>query len=72
MNINTQLEQLTTADKIRTMEYLWDELCRQADEIRSPAWHGDVLSQREKTISENNSAFCDWEIEKARIRNVLK
>ena len=48
MDITAQLDQLTTADKIRTMEYLWDDLCRHADEVPSPAWYAETLSQREQ------------------------
>ena len=72
MNITTQLDQLTTADKIRTMEYLWDDLCRHADEVPSPAWHADVLSQREQSVAEGSAVFRDWDAEKSRIRDSLK
>ena len=72
MNITAQLDQLTTADKIRTMEYLWDDLCRHADMMPSPAWHADVLLQREQSVAEGCSVFRDWEAEKSRIRDSLK
>jgi len=42
MNITAQLDGLSTAEKLRTMEYLWDGLCRHADEIPAPSWHRDV------------------------------
>ena len=72
MDITTQLNQLTTADKIRMMEYLWDDLCRHADEVPAPAWHKDVLSQREQSVADGSTAFSDWEAEKSRIRDALK
>ncbi len=72
MNITAQLDQLTTADKIRAMESLWDDLCRHADEVRSPEWHRDMLLQREKSISEHGEKFNDWELEKTRIRSAIK
>ena len=72
MNITVQLDQLSTAEKLRTMEYLWDDLCRHANEVPSPAWHGEVLAQREQAVADDNAAFHDWEGEKARIRNALK
>jgi len=72
MNINAQLDSLTTTDKLRTMEYLWDGLCRHADEIPSPAWHGDLLTQREKLVIEGQATFQDWDAAKLRIRNALK
>ncbi len=33
MNITAQFGQLCTAEKISTMEYLWDDLCRHADGV---------------------------------------
>lgn len=72
MNITTQLDQLSTAEKLRTMEYLWDDLCRHADEVPSPAWHGDVLAEREMSVATEGATFRDWEDEKSRIRNSLK
>lgn len=72
MNIITQLDQLNTMKKIRTMEYLWDDLCRHAEEVPSPAWHGEVLAQREQSVAEGSAVFRDWETEKSRIRDSLK
>ncbi len=72
MNITAQLDQLSTSEKLQTMEYLWDDLCRYADAVPSPAWHGEVLSQREKSVAEGSAAFRDWEAEKSRIRDLLK
>ena len=72
MNITAQLDQLSTAEKLRTMEYLWDDLCRHAEAMPAPAWHGDVLAERERAVAEGSAVFGDWEAEKSRIRNALK
>lgn len=37
MSITIELDKMTTADKIRAMESLWDDLCRHADRIPSPS-----------------------------------
>jgi len=63
---------MTKADKIRIMESLWDDLCRQAGGIPSPSWHKDVLSQREKSIAKGDDKFNDWNKEKERMRKSLK
>jgi hypothetical protein len=67
-----QLDKMTTADKIRVMESLWDDLCKHADAVTSPLWHKDVLSQREKSVAKGKEKFNDWEREKKRIRKSLK
>lgn len=69
MSITAQLDQLSTAEKISTLEYLWDELCRHADEVASPAWHGEVLERRELSVAEGRATHRDWESEKSRIRS---
>ncbi len=47
MNTAIKLEKMTTAEKIRTMEDLWDDLCRHAEDLPSPAWRLDLLEKRD-------------------------
>ena len=61
MEINTILKQMSTEEKISTMEVLWEELCRKADSISSPSWHEDILLEREAQVKEGKSVFVDWE-----------
>lgn len=68
MNVALQLEQMTIEEKISVMELLWDDLCRHADAVLPPIWHGEVLSQREAYLSEGKEQFNDWTIEKEKIR----
>lgn len=67
-----QIGQMTTKDKIRAMESLWDDLCKNADAVASPLWHKDILSKREKSASRGKEKFNDWDKEKERIRKSLK
>lgn len=69
--MNITIDQMTTTEKIRTMEDIWDDLCRHAAEIPSPSWHRDVLSQREESVSKSAETFTDWETAKNRIREKL-
>jgi hypothetical protein len=66
-----KLDDLTIEEKISVMEYLWDDLCRHADETLSPSWHGDVLSQREDLVARGESKFIDWHEAKKKIREAL-
>lgn len=70
--MSLQLNQMTTKDKIRAMESLWDDLCRHASAVASPSWHKDVLYQREKSLTKGKDKFIDWNKEKGRIRKSLK
>jgi Putative addiction module component len=71
MNIALPLDQMTIGDKIRTMEYLWDDLCQHADQVQSPAWHSDVLAERERNILVGEASFEDWNTAKKKIRESL-
>ena len=66
-----ELDRMTTAEKIRTMETLWDDLCRRSDEISSPLWHNDVLMKREQSVLTDEALFVDWELAKAKIRESI-
>ncbi|MEI6125209.1 MAG: addiction module protein [Pseudomonadota bacterium] len=48
MKIALLLEQMSVEDKIRTMELIWEDLCKKTDSIPSPSWHKNVLEEREK------------------------
>jgi hypothetical protein len=71
MNTALQLDQMTIEDKLRTMEELWDDLCRHSDQVTSPAWHYEVLSEREQNICAGGAVFEDWVTAKKRIRDSM-
>lgn len=68
--MNISIGKMTTAEKIRTMEEIWDDLCHHA-EMESPSWHQDVLSNREESLSKGADGFTDWETAKKRIRETM-
>lgn len=70
MNIESQLDQMTTDEKLRTMELLWDDLCRTSD-FTSPGWHKSVLEEREKRLKEGKEEILDWEESKKQLRDSL-
>lgn len=71
MEITLPLEKMSIEEKIRTMEAIWDDLCRKADSISSPSWHKDVLIEREERIKKGEEEFVDWSSAKKNIRNKI-
>jgi putative addiction module component (TIGR02574 family) len=69
MDVELPLEQMTIEDKLRTLERIWDDLCRSAKDVPSPAWHLDVLRAREQRLEEGPSKSVGWEEAKRRIRD---
>ncbi len=61
------LNEMTVAEKLQVMEAIWDDLCRRGESIPSPAWHGDVLAERERLVAEGKAKFSSWEEARERI-----
>ena len=61
MRVLLPLDEMTTQEKVSTMEALWRDLSEQAD-YESPFWHKEVLEARE------GSKSSDWNEAKQRIR----
>jgi len=56
---------------MRAMELLWDDFCSRQPDFRSPAWHEDILNEREKGFREGKDKLIDWEQAKKEIREFV-
>lgn len=58
------LEKMSVEEKLRAMEFLWDELCNKAGDIDSPTWHEDILAERDAMQKRGDDEFEDWKAAK--------
>ncbi len=65
------LDTMTVEEKIQAMESLWEDLCSRAGGVVSPAWHEDVLAQRDAANKRGEDAFEDWDEAKRNIKNKI-
>ena len=72
MNISLPLDQMTVAEKLQLMEVIWDDLIQHAAEMPPPAWHGEVLAEREAALARGDETFEDWEAAKQRIEKDIR
>ncbi len=72
MATTLDLQTMSTAEKLRLMEDLWQNLSTDERSVPSPAWHGDVLAERERLISSGEESYIDWEIAKKQLRAELQ
>ncbi len=72
MNISLPLDEMTVEEKLQLMEMIWDDLSRHADEMEPPAWHGEVLAEREAAVARGDETFEDWETAKQRIEKDIR
>ena len=65
------LDKMSVEEKIQAMELLWEDLCSRAGGVMSPAWHEDVLAERDAAHKRGEDEFEDWEEAKRNIRNKI-
>ncbi len=69
MSVTLPLSEMTLEEKLQAMEALWDDLSRDPDSLESPAWHEDVLRERQERLNTGEAGFMDWEQAKVHIRS---
>lgn len=62
------LSSMTIEDKLLAMESLWDDLCRLRPSMEPPAWHRNILDERERNLQAGSDELLDWEEAKRAIR----
>ena len=65
------LEKMSVEEKLQAMESLWDDLCRKAVGVSSPAWHEDVLAERDAMQKRGDDEFEDWDAAKRNIKSKI-
>jgi len=71
VDITIQLDKLTNEEKIQIMETVWEDLCKNAENFKSPDWHQGILQDREQQVNKGKSQFTDWDQAKKQIRNTI-
>ena len=61
--IYTEIKKTPTIERLQTMEELWDSLCQEESDIKSPKWHRDVLEERMEKIEKGETKFISLESE---------
>ncbi len=46
----TEIKMMSVVERLQAMEELWDSLCREENEIKSPEWYKEILESRKKKI----------------------
>jgi putative addiction module component (TIGR02574 family) len=72
MPVEIPLETLTVAEKVRLLESVWDSLCGEPGDVKSPDWHREVLEARQRRLDEGLATVSPWSEAKARLLQVGK
>lgn len=72
MQVTLPLDKMTVEEKLDLIEEIWKDLDRNAEDIPSPAWHADVLREREQQVREGKMRFMDLEEAERTIRELTQ
>ena len=72
MTVKDQVLQLPKKEKLMLMEALWEDLSRDGEDFESPAWHGEVLREREKALQSGEDRFLTVEEARAEVKSRRK
>ena len=63
----TEIQKMSSVERLSTMEALWDAMCHEEKEPTSPDWHGDLLEARRAKIASGEATFISLEEAKKRV-----
>jgi putative addiction module component (TIGR02574 family) len=72
MPIDLPLNTMTVEEKVQLLEQVWDNLCRQSGDVRSPEWHNVVLNERKRQIEDGTMTVSPWSEAKERLQKLGK
>lgn len=68
MEATLPLEQMNTREKLQAIEILWNDLCRNVEDVPVPQWHRDCLFETKKRSAKGQESPLDWEDAKKLLR----
>jgi putative addiction module component (TIGR02574 family) len=72
MAIELPLSTMSVGEKVQLLEQVWDDLCRQSGEVRSPEWHAAILKERQRQIENGTMSVSPWSEAKERLQKLGK
>ena len=68
MTSTIQIEKMSRAEKLQTMEAIWADLSKPDAGVESPAWHEGILKETEARVAAGHERIADWETAKRDLR----
>lgn len=56
MNL-AEIKKMSIAERLKTMEALWDSILYESEQIESPEWHEKILEKRKTKIKNGKAKF---------------
>lgn len=55
------LDKMTTEEKLKLVEEIWDDLLKSPDRLPIQQWHKDLLDERAQLVAEGKARYIPWE-----------
>lgn len=65
----TDIQKMTTNERLEAMEHLWDSLTHDSQSVKSPEWHEEALKARREHIESGEAKFYTLEQVKSHFKN---
>ncbi len=62
------IERMSIAERLQTVELLWDSLAQTPEAVPSPGWHGEVVASRLAKIERGEGQFVTLDELKERLQ----
>jgi len=62
------IQKMSTPERLRSMEALWDAVCHDSEELPSPEWHRDILAESKERIESGEAKFVSIEDARERLQ----
>jgi putative addiction module component (TIGR02574 family) len=66
MNL-ADIKKMSTVERLKTMEALWDSLLYENEEMETPEWHEKIVEKRKAKIKSGKAKFISLSELKARL-----
>ena len=64
-----EIERMSIAERLDTIEEIWQPLHHNADQVPSPDWHRDLLTDRKARAERGEAKFLTLDQLRSRLRN---
>jgi putative addiction module component (TIGR02574 family) len=64
-----EIERMSIAERLETIEEIWQSLYHNSDQVPSPDWHKDVLADRKARAERGESNFLTLDQLRTRFPN---
>ena len=64
----SEIDRMSFAERLETMEYLWRSIAAEPERLESPAWHKTIIKKRLAKIEAGHAKFLTLAQLKKRLR----